>query len=220
VVFDRGIDFFERSGQSFDVSERVPNLQVPWNHWFHCIGHTYGTWLPGDPRGFRTREHRQHIDGDYKSPPPKGKYEGLHRYAKSVLRQTPVYLNVKQRYLCAQFLMESLQRRRIEVIVASMDSNHFHVLVRFIDSRADHWIGVAKRETSHFMKQAGACRAGGLWGKSGKSQPIADRGHQLSTARYILNHANSGAAVWFKGKMLPAPAPKSKRPPKKISPYL
>jgi hypothetical protein len=33
------------------------------------MGHTYGTWLPGDPKGFRTRHHREHIEGDYKKPP-------------------------------------------------------------------------------------------------------------------------------------------------------
>lgn len=44
----------------------------PWNDWCHCMGHTYGTWLPGDPCSFRTRHHRQHIEGDYRNPPPKG----------------------------------------------------------------------------------------------------------------------------------------------------
>ncbi|MGH7177977.1 MAG: hypothetical protein ACREJC_11395, partial [Tepidisphaeraceae bacterium] len=23
----------------------------PWNDWYHVMAHTYGTWLPGDPRG-------------------------------------------------------------------------------------------------------------------------------------------------------------------------
>lgn len=41
----------------------------PWNDWYHIMCHTYGTWLPGDPRGFRTRHHREHVEGDYKSPP-------------------------------------------------------------------------------------------------------------------------------------------------------
>ncbi|HEX3314753.1 MAG TPA: hypothetical protein VHR72_07680 [Gemmataceae bacterium] len=29
---------------------------------------TYGSWLPGNPRGFRSRKHRIHSSGDYKNP--------------------------------------------------------------------------------------------------------------------------------------------------------
>src|SRR3954468_9029001 len=52
--------------------EQNPTVQVaetPWNNWYHCMGNTYGTWLPGDPRGFRTRLHREHVEGDYRNPP-------------------------------------------------------------------------------------------------------------------------------------------------------
>jgi hypothetical protein len=42
-----------------------------WRDWYHVTGSTYGAWLPGDPRGFRTRHHRQHVEGDYKDPPPR-----------------------------------------------------------------------------------------------------------------------------------------------------
>lgn len=30
--------------------------------WFHCIATTYGAWLYGDSRGFRTRHHREHVE--------------------------------------------------------------------------------------------------------------------------------------------------------------
>jgi hypothetical protein len=161
--------------------------------------------LPGDPRGFRTPEHRQHVDGDYKSPPPKGKYDPLHDHTKSALKRPPVYLNSNQRKLCVKFLAESLLRRRIEVIIASVDATHFHILARFLDCRADHWIGIAKRETSHFAKEASASPHGGLWARNGKSQPIRNRAHQLSTFRYIQNHKSKGAALWFPPKPVAAP---------------
>ena len=40
-----------------------------WNNWYHCVGSTYGSWLRGDPRGFSTFRHREHVEGDYRSPP-------------------------------------------------------------------------------------------------------------------------------------------------------
>lgn len=60
------------------------------------MGHTYGTWLPWDGRGFRTRHHREHVDGDYRSPPPVGMYNGLRRHSKSSMKREPVHLDVAQ----------------------------------------------------------------------------------------------------------------------------
>ena len=168
------------------------------------MGHTYGTWLPGDSRGFRTRHHREHIDGDYKSPPPRGKFDGLHRYSKSVMRRPPVRLGADQRPLVLRLLMESFARRGVAVVTGCVDSVHFHILARFPDRRADHWVGIAKKEASHFAKEAGNCPVGGLWAAGGKCVPITDRGHQLATARYILDHQTQAAAVWFRGKLLAA----------------
>jgi REP element-mobilizing transposase RayT len=120
------------------------------------------------------------------------------------MRRPPVHLNDDQRSLILRLLMESFLRREIEVVTACVDSVHFHVLARFPDRRADHWVGIAKKESSHFAKQAGNGPAGGLWAAGGKCVPIADRGHQLATARYILDHQSQAAAVWFGGKLLPA----------------
>src|SRR2546430_1609317 len=43
-----------------------------WNGGYHCTGSTYGTWLRGDPRGWRSSKHHVHVDGDYKKRPPTG----------------------------------------------------------------------------------------------------------------------------------------------------
>ena len=50
--------------------------------WYHCVSTTYGAWLYGDARGFRTRHHRRHVDGDYKHRPPADSY--THTRATSV----------------------------------------------------------------------------------------------------------------------------------------
>ena len=67
-----------------------------WNNWLHCTGSTYGTWLRGDPRGWRSRD-REHVDGDYKRPPPKGKYDELHEQSKRLMKRARVVLNPEQR---------------------------------------------------------------------------------------------------------------------------
>src|SRR5438067_13048428 len=62
----------------------------PWNNWYHITIHVYGSWLRGDPRGWRSRHHREHVDGDYKNPPPKGKYDNLYELSKALMKRDPV----------------------------------------------------------------------------------------------------------------------------------
>jgi hypothetical protein len=49
------------------------------------------------PRGFRTRHHREHIEGDYKTPPPPGKYADRYKRNKESLKQEPVKLDPEMR---------------------------------------------------------------------------------------------------------------------------
>src|SRR5436190_1901454 len=70
------------------TAQMVPDTRK----WFHITTHTYAAWLPGDPRGFRTRHHREHVEGDYKNPPPPGKYADRLARSKKLLTQEPVKL--------------------------------------------------------------------------------------------------------------------------------
>jgi hypothetical protein len=170
---------------------------VPWNNWYHCMGNTFGTWLPGSPKGFRTRHHREHVEGDYKNPPPKGIYEERHESAKSLMKRDPVFLeSMEQRQRVLDELVASLLRRGIPLEVVSVDRVHMHILVPFPDHNPRHWIGVAKKESSHYCKQTGHAPEGGLWATRIKCEPIRNSGHFERTIGYILDHANRGAVVW------------------------
>ena len=50
-------------------------MSVAWNGWYHVTANTYGTWLRGDPRGWRERHHRKHVEGDYQTRPVPGTAE-------------------------------------------------------------------------------------------------------------------------------------------------
>jgi len=49
-------------------------------NWWHVIISTRNSWLPGDKRGFRSKNHKIHSSGDYKKPPPIEEHSGLRRY--------------------------------------------------------------------------------------------------------------------------------------------
>ena len=167
----------------------------PWNDWYHVMCNTYGTWLPGDPRGFRTRHHREHCEGDYKHPPAPGTWELRHRQATHLMERPPVYLTRIQRDRVADEVWQSLQKRSIETIVLSVDRVHLHLLARFPDHNPRHWVGIAKRESSHYLKVAALGIEGGIWAVRCACKPIRDRDHQLNAVRYIRDHEHRAAVI-------------------------
>src|SRR5688500_1461640 len=96
----------------------------PWNDWYHCTLHTYGTWLRGDLRGWRSRHHREHVDGDYKHPPPKGKYDALFEYSKSLMKRDAVRIERQLRDFVLDALVDKLFEKQIPVAVGSLDGIH------------------------------------------------------------------------------------------------
>src|SRR5687768_8819734 len=95
-----------------------------WNDWYHVCGNTYGTWLPGDPRGHSTRHGReQRAIADHLE-----KSEGL-------LVREAVRLGVEARGVVLGRMGEALQYHQIEVVICSVDDHHFHLLGRVPDRR-------------------------------------------------------------------------------------
>src|SRR3954470_1193307 len=135
-----------------------------WNGWFHIMCHTYGTCLPGDPKGFRTRDQREHVEGDYRNPPPKGKYDKRWQHSKDLMKRDPVYLNPAQQDRAVQEVVRSFRKWGIELRVLSIDPIHLHALARVIDGDPRHYMGLAKKESSAYMKRDGLAPDGGPWG--------------------------------------------------------
>jgi REP element-mobilizing transposase RayT len=169
----------------------------PWNNWYHITIHVYGSWLRGDPRGWRARHHREHVDGDYKNPPPKGKYDNLYELSKALMKREPVKIARELRQFIANAIAEKLRQDGIEVLIVSVDAKHVHVLARFPDHSPRHWIGRAKKHASHSVRQQGLrTEKGGLFAKRCHPEPIEDRKHQVFVFGYILKHITRGARVW------------------------
>src|SRR4051812_27672023 len=150
--------------ESIHNPEMTP-AETPWNDWYHCMGNTYGTWLPGDRRGFRTYDGKHPIPYDYKHPPPPGVYDSLYRRSKRLMARPPVYLESRdQRLRGLEEFVGSLLRRNVPVAIGSIDRIHFHFLIQCLDHDPRRWIGLAKRESSHHCKTTGHAPDGGLWG--------------------------------------------------------
>lgn len=165
-----------------------------WNGWYHVSSSTYGTWLRGDPRGWRARLHRAHVEGDYKNPPPQGTYDQLYQRSRRLLKKPPVRLDRVQRRIAAEAMVDRLRELGAEVIAASVDTVHYHILARFPDGRVRQRVGLAKKHAWHLLHDRGM--TGRAWAKRCHALPIADRQHQVNVYHYIASHAAQGACVW------------------------
>lgn len=165
-----------------------------WNGWYHVSGSTYGTWLRGDPRGWRSRHHREHVDGDYKHPPPPGTYDDLLVRSRRLMKHRPVYLDAAQRRAAGQAMVDRFLAIPTDLLCLSLDATHYHVLGRFPGGQVRRKVGLAKKHASFALSPLGL--KGTVWAKRCQVKPIRNRRHQVKAFHYILDHAKADAWVW------------------------
>ena len=167
---------------------------IAWNRWYHVDGNTYGTWLHGDHRGWRTRHHRTHVPYDYKNPPPPEVYERLEKHSLASMKDAIVFLTPPQRKVACGEMAGKLLSLGVELLAISVDRIHYHMLARFPTDHVKHWVGLAKKHSAFMMRAHGI--AGGVWAIGCRAGPIGDRTHQVHTFEYIRRHERKGAVVW------------------------
>jgi SAM-dependent methyltransferase len=173
-------------------------------HWHHVTFHTYGAWLDGDDRGFRTRHHREHVEGDYKNPPPDGQYAWRKERSERQLKQPPVSIPGQLRQPIGELLRDRLIALGVEVLCLSVGATHVHGLLKIESAAARELLGQAKKHATFESRALGW--KGKLWAVRGRELRIRDRHHQENAYHYILRHAQEGAWVWIAlGKDEPQP---------------
>ena len=163
------------------------------NRWHHVNGNTYGTWLHGNRRGWRSRHGRDHCIGDYKKPPPAGMYDRLEEYSRRIMKSEPIVLTLAQRGAACNAMAEKLIACGVTVIALSVGAKHYHILAQFPDARVRHWVGLAKKHASHILGEFGL--PGRVWARKCRALPIRNRSHQVNTFEYILAHRQQGSCV-------------------------
>jgi REP element-mobilizing transposase RayT len=158
----------------------------------------------GDPRGWRAKGHREHVDGDYKRPPPDGRYAEIEAESKRSMKRERVVLSRAARETACEAIAASLLSDSVEVIAICVGAKHFHILARFTppdamfvtaDRKGRRLIGRAKGRSAIRLSKAGLVATGGVWARRCRIKPIANRAHQVRVTRYIPAHRKKGAAV-------------------------
>ena len=175
-------------------------MPLPGCAWWHLILTGRCTWLPGDPRGFRSRDHRIHSGGDYKHRPPEGEHAGLHAYHRRKAGHEHVF-TPKHRALVGEALRRAAEFAERRCLTVAVGPSHGHLLIECEDrlDEAKKLAGRLKRVSSILVRET---LPGRIWADGGKPIRIRNREHQLSVFEYILDHAEKeGAWTWrFDGR--------------------
>jgi hypothetical protein len=171
---------------------RIQHMPVRGKLWRHVIINTRGTWLHGDPRGFRSRRHRIHSSGDYKHPPPKGEHEGLYDYQ---LEQSKgeVHIPFALRSTVGRAIVEYLRLEGHRTLAVAVTSVHAHMLVELPEplAKVKSIIGHAKRKSSRAVKKD---IPGAVWGRGGTFKRVLTPSHSKKVFGYILY--DQGSSAW------------------------
>jgi hypothetical protein len=169
-------------------------MPTPGCWWWHIILSTHSSWLPGDPRGFRSRHHRIHSSGDYRQPPPQGEHAGLHRYHK-VRSEATKAIPPACRPVVGQTFLKKLSADDVSCLAVAVAAFHAHLLIEMTDDEAvvKRYAGKLKQHVSHAV---GDALPGRLWASGCKQVRIRDQAHQRRVYHYILRHEAEGAWTW------------------------
>lgn len=170
-------------------------LTSPEKWWRHLIINTHCSWLHGDRRGFRSREHRIHSSGDYKHRPPVGEHAGLHEFqlerSGEVVEIAPLLRSV----IGAAFA-DALLDAGHPVLVASCAGRHAHAVTELPDNiiaiRAI--VGEAKKVASRAVKKE---MPGSVWSRGGEYRRIRDDHHLANAYDYVRDGQEDDAWVWY-----------------------
>lgn len=175
-------------------------------HWL-LTSTTYGTWLPGDPRGSVTsvRDYRRtdtatnkRIEhdryGDAWEPP----VAGLHRAAKSRLKSEPVLLTGEHAQTLLTQFQESAEFRRWRLLAASVMANHFHVVLAFSrDTDSAKAMQTLKAYGSRALNERfGKPTSGTWWTKSGSRRLLPDENAIANAIRYVTEKQPNPLVIW------------------------
>lgn len=155
---------------------------------------THSSWLPGDKRGWRSRDHRIHSSGDYKNPPPPDEHDGLLRYNQSRSAKTAI-IPQKCRHVIGKCIVDHLVAQNYRVLVSSVSGMHAHVLVELPESLSQvrRIIGVCKAKSSGAVRKI---LPGKVWAERGKYLWVKNREHLLDAFHYIRDKQGPRAWVW------------------------
>jgi REP element-mobilizing transposase RayT len=168
-------------------------------HWL-LTWRTYGTWLPGDGRGFvgtavtreGVREAHTAPGALYAEPAPP-----LREYATDIMRGPPVFLDVPHAGEVFGQLRETARIRGWEILALAVLSNHIHLVARTPeDIDGAHLLRDFKAYASRRLNAVyGKPDNGSWWSESGSRRVLRDDPNIRDAIAYVANQ-HGAHLIW------------------------
>ena len=161
---------------------------------------TYGTWLPGDPRGFVSPvvdQHGREVIHNVPGTPYDADAPHLEAWARSRLKSPPIYLSSEQASLLLQQFHETAAFRGWQLLAAAVMSNHVHLVVGVPgDPAPETLLRDFKSYGSRALNRKWSKPASGTWWtESGSKRKLKGQAAVIAAVRYVKNQ-RSPLAVW------------------------
>ena len=152
---------------------------------------TYGSWLPGDPRGFvsylRDTSGRQ-VKHNIPGTPYDAELPQLQRFAQCLLRGEPIRLVLDQAEVVLEQFQETARHRGWQLLAVAIMANHVHVVVGVPgDPNPSKILGDLKSYGSRALNQRWGKRpSGSWWAESGSKRKLPDERAVFAAIRYVI----------------------------------
>jgi REP element-mobilizing transposase RayT len=162
---------------------------------------TYGSWLPGDARGFvgnvagrsgRGVRHNQ-PGTEYDADHP-----GLKHYMESRLQQQPIFLGADQAAVLVEQFQETARYRQWCLLATAVMKNHVHVVVGAGgDPDPDTLLRDFKSYGSRTLNRRWSKPpAGTWWTESGSRRKLPDEAAVRAAVIYVADRQPNPLATW------------------------
>jgi hypothetical protein len=169
--------------------------------WWLVTWTTYGTWLPGDPRGFRTWRGTEYV------PPPRryadpgeetyqrADYADRHATARELAEQA-VALAREHQDAALSALLRDITEIPIHASAIAVGTAHVHLLAKFAERRIRQTAGRLKAAATRAIHEADpAFRPKRIWAKECHMKSKETELDYRNALNYIKRHIHEGALV-------------------------
>jgi len=169
--------------------------------------HTYGTWLPGNPRGSVTsvRDRRPgdplaagRIEHDVPGQPVEDEIPGLMRSAIERMSGPPIYLDVEKAELVLKQFQETAAHRGWDLRAVSIMAAHFHLVVLVPGDPPGRKVLADFKAygTRALNRRYGRPPSETWWTDKGSKRKLPDEEALAAAIHYVLYEQPGALVVW------------------------
>jgi len=160
---------------------------------------TYGSWLPGDDRGFVTRVRDQEgesvIHNQYGTP-CDAYMPGLRAYAQEIQRQTASFLDLPQAEALSDQLQQTARVRNWRLHSLAIMANHVHLIVEADeDVPSSKLLGDFKAYGTRRLRELAQRPTARFWTERGSTRLLTNQQALSAAIQYVQRQAHP-LVIW------------------------